>query len=100
MGIGETSDERVDTLFAIRELSDRYGHIQEAIIQPFHPKTTPRCASDRRREDDVVGWVALARLVLGRGERPGPPNLAKLSGERLLDRLLRAAPTTSAGSRR
>ena len=35
MGIGETSDERVATLLAIRELSDRYGHIQEAIIQPF-----------------------------------------------------------------
>ena len=92
MGIGETADERVDTLFAIRELSDRYGHIQEAIIQPFHPKTATKM-SDRPtpEEDDVVGWVALARLVLGPAVSvQAPPNLANLSGDRLLDRLLRA----------
>ena len=92
MGIGETADERVDTLFAIRELSDRYGHIQEAIIQPFHPKTATKM-SDRPtpEEDDVVGWVALARLVLGPDVSvQAPPNLANLSGDRLLDRLLRA----------
>ncbi len=92
MGIGETADERVETLFAIRELSDRYGHIQEAIIQPFHPKTATKM-SDRPtpEEDDVVGWVALARLVLGPDVSvQAPPNLANLSGDRLLDRLLRA----------
>jgi len=92
MGIGETSDERVDTLFAIRELSDRYGHIQEAIIQPFHPKTDTKMRERQSpEEDDVVGWVALARLVLGPAVSvQAPPNLANLSGERLLDRLLRA----------
>ncbi len=92
MGIGETTDERVDTLFAIRELSDRYGHIQEAIIQPFHPKTATKMSErPTPEEDDVVGWVALARLVLGPDVSvQAPPNLANLSGDRLLDRLLRA----------
>lgn len=92
LGIGETADERVDTLFAIRGLSDRHGHVQEAILQPFHPKADTKMR-DRAAmiEDDVVGWVALARLVLGREiSVQAPPNLANLSGHGLLDRLLRA----------
>ena len=89
LGIGETADERVDTLLAIRELADRYGHIQEAILQPFHPKAdTKMRGSASPADDDVVAWVALARLVLGPGVHvQAPPNLAS---ERLLERLLRA----------
>src|SRR4029453_9440303 len=79
MGIGETADERVDTLVAIRALADEYGHIQEAILQPFHPKSDTKM-SDRATplEDDVVGWVALARLPPGPGGggegAPTPPH--------------------------
>jgi len=89
LGIGETPDERVDTLFAIRELADRYGHIQEAILQPFHPKADTKMRSvPSPEDDDVVAWVALARLVLGPAVHvQAPPNLAS---ERLLERLLRA----------
>jgi FO synthase len=92
LGIGETADERVDTLFAIRELSDRYHHVQEAILQPFHPKSDTKMRGRAALlEDDVVGWVALARLVLGpEVSVQAPPNLANLTGDRLLDRLLRA----------
>ncbi len=92
MGIGETADERVDTLFAIRALADRYGHVQEAILQPFHPKGDTKMRDHTTPlEDDVVGWVALARLVLGPAVSvQAPPNLANLTGDRLLDRLLRA----------
>ena len=91
MGIGETTDERVATLLAIRDLADRYGHIQEAIIQPFHPKTATKMSErPTPEEDDVVGWVAIARLMLGPDVSvQAPPNLANLSGDRLLDRLLR-----------
>lgn len=92
LGIGETADERTDTLFAIRDLADRFGHIQEAILQPFHPKADTKMR-DRATpvEDDVVGWVALARLVLGPDVSvQAPPNLANRTGDRLLDRLLRA----------
>lgn len=78
LGIGETVEERVDTLLVIRDLQDRYGHIQEAIIQPFHPKPgTPMRAASALRDEEVAGWVALSRLVLGPEMNiQAPPNLA------------------------
>ena len=84
LGIGENDEERVDTLFAMRDLHDRHGHLQEAIIQPFHPKPGTRMRWASPLEDDaVIGWVALARLVLGRDiQVQAPPNLApELMGE-------------------
>jgi FO synthase len=77
LGIGENAAERVETLLAIRRLQDRYGHIQEAIIQPFHPKPgTPMRAAPALPDEEVAGWVALARLVLGREVQVQvPPNL-------------------------
>ncbi len=86
LGIGENSDERVDTLLAIRDVSDEYGHIQEAIIQPFHPKpgTAMRAASPLP-DEEVAGWVAMARLVLGPDQNvQAPPNLAPEMLELLL----------------
>ena len=35
IGIGETRTERVESLLAIRELHQRFGHIQEVIVQNF-----------------------------------------------------------------
>ena len=37
IGIGETKEEIAESLLAIRELYDKYGHIQEVIIQNFTP---------------------------------------------------------------
>lgn len=95
LGIGENIAERVDTLLAIRSLADRYGHIQEAIIQPFHPKPdTKMRGAPSPEDDDVVAWVAMARLILGPEVHvQAPPNLADgtdPSRAALLDRLLRA----------
>jgi FO synthase len=78
LGIGEEPADRVDTLLAIRDLADRHGHIQECIVQPFHPKpgTRMRWASGLPTEE-VAAWVALARLVLGPAMNvQAPPNLA------------------------
>ena len=88
LGIGENTTERVDTLLAIRDLADRHGHIQEAIIQPFHPKPGTRMrAVAPPGDDEVVAWVAMARLLLGREVQvQAPPNLSPA----LLGRLLRA----------
>jgi FO synthase len=86
LGIGETPEERVDTLLAIRALDDRYGHVQECIVQPFHPKpgTAMRWASPLSLEE-VAAWVALARLVLGPAANvQAPPNLAPDALELLL----------------
>jgi FO synthase len=93
LGIGENVAERVDTLIVIRDLQDRYGHIQEAIIQPFHPKpSTPMRAASPLRVEEVAGWVAIARLVLGPDMNvQAPPNLAPLSGgDGTLEMLLRS----------
>jgi len=88
LGIGENEAERVETLFTIRELALRYGHIQEAIIQPFHAKpNTKMSAVAGLADDEVIGWVALARLILPRGVHcQAPPNL----GSGILPRLLSA----------
>ena len=88
LGIGENDAERVATLMAIRDLHERYGHIQEVIVQPFHPKPdTPMRAVAPIRDDEVVAWVALARLILGPGMNvQAPPNLAP----RMLERLARS----------
>jgi FO synthase len=88
LGIGENDLERVDTLFTIRDLSLRYGHIQEAIIQPFHPKADTKMHATRSLADDeIVGWVALARLILPSVVHvQAPPNL----GSGMLPKLLRA----------
>jgi len=78
LGIGENIAERVDTLLTIRRIDDRWNHIQEVIVQPFHPKPgTPMSADSPITDDEVAGWVALARLILGPEMNvQAPPNLA------------------------
>ena len=86
LGIGENDEERVDTLLTMRDLHDRHGHLQEAIIQPFHPKPGTRMRWASPLPDvEVIGWVALARLVLGRDVQvQAPPNLAPELMEQLM----------------
>ena len=86
LGIGEDDAERVDTLLAIRDLQDRYGHIQEVIVQPFHPKpATPMRAQNSLTVEQLAGWVAMARLTLGPDMNvQAPPNLAADALETLL----------------
>ncbi len=38
IGIGETEEEVLHSIEKIKELNDRYGHIQEVIVQNFKPK--------------------------------------------------------------
>jgi FO synthase len=86
IGIGENDAERAETLAAIRELSDTYRHIQEVIVQPFHPKPdTPMRFVATLTEREVAGWVAIARLTLGSAANvQAPPNLAANALEMLL----------------
>jgi FO synthase len=77
IGIGETLDERVDSLFAIRELHERYGHIQEVIVQNFRAKPDiPMSNHPEPSQSDHARTVALARLVLGEMNVQAPPNLS------------------------
>jgi FO synthase len=77
IGIGETLDERVDSLFAIRELHERYGHIQEVIIQNFRAKPEiPMRDHPEPGQIDHARTIAVARLVLGEMNVQAPPNLS------------------------
>jgi FO synthase len=76
IGIGETEEERVDSLFAIRRLHERYGHIQEVLIQPFRAKAGTRMAGGAEPGlADLQRTIALARLILGDMNVQSPPNL-------------------------
>jgi 7,8-didemethyl-8-hydroxy-5-deazariboflavin synthase CofG subunit len=77
IGIGETLNERVDSLFAIRELHERYGHIQEVIIQNFRAKADiPMRDHPEPSQTDHARTIAVARLVLREMNVQAPPNLS------------------------
>lgn len=78
IGIGETIEERVDSLFAIRELHERHGHIQEVIIQNFRAKPDiPMRDHPEPALLDMLRTIAAARLILGgQMNLQAPPNLA------------------------
>jgi FO synthase len=77
VGIGETRAERIEALLAIRELHDRFGHIQEVIVQNFTPHAGTIMASAEEPSDgDIAHAVAMARLVLPPDVSvQAPPNL-------------------------
>jgi FO synthase len=86
IGIGETPRERVDALVAIRDLHERYGHIQEVIVQNFRAKPgIPMRDAPEPPFEDLVRTLAVARLVLGPGVNlQAPPNLSPDVYPRLL----------------
>jgi len=88
LGIGENDEERADTLAEIRRIADAWGHVQEVIVQPFHPKPGTRMRHvSPLADDEIVGWTAIARLGLGPTMNvQAPPNL----GAGLMARLLHA----------
>lgn len=77
VGIGETWEERVDSLFALRELNDEYGHIQEIIVQNFSPKSGIRMEKFPPPSfNDMLKTVAISRLIFGKDMNIQiPPNL-------------------------
>ena len=86
IGIGETPRERVDALCAIRDLDERYGHVQEVIVQNF--RTKPRIPMRDAAEpsfEDLLRTLAVARLVLGPDVNlQAPPNLSPHAYPKLL----------------
>ena len=77
IGIGETLDERVDALCAIRDVHSRHGHIQEVIVQNFRAKPDTDFAG-RFEPDalDIARTTAVARLIFGEEINVQvPPNL-------------------------
>ncbi|WP_218418059.1 7,8-didemethyl-8-hydroxy-5-deazariboflavin synthase CofG [Alteromonas lipotrueae] len=79
IGIGETWEERVDSLIAINTLFQKYGHIQEVIIQNFRAKAgTAMANAPEPTLDDMCRTLAMARLILDPAiSLQAPPNLAQ-----------------------
>ncbi len=81
IGIGETREERVDSLLAIRALHEVYGHVQEVIVQNFRAKPETAMANAPEPElADLMWTIALARLTFGAEMNlQAPPNLTPTS---------------------
>jgi len=77
IGIGETREERIESLLALRDVHDAHGHLQEIIIQNFRakPGTLMADAPEPLLEEHL--WtIAAARLVFGPSMSiQAPPNL-------------------------
>jgi len=86
IGIGESIEDRVDTLLAIRDLHKRYGHIQEVIVQNFRVKPgIPMQEWPEPSRGEMLRTVAVARLILPDVNIQAPPNLSAPYYDELLD---------------
>ena len=88
VGIGETLRDRAESLVSIRAAHERYGHVQEVIVQNFRAK--PKTAMQSTPDASVIEYVAavaVARLVMGPHMRVQvPPNLSDTAEFALLIR--------------
>ena len=87
VGIGETREERIEALLALKALGDEHGHVQEVIVQNFRAKPGTRMASHPEPSLAEHLWtIAVARILLGPSWHvQAPPNLAYEGFPRLLD---------------
>ncbi|MFC3817532.1 bifunctional FO biosynthesis protein CofGH [Planomonospora venezuelensis] len=79
IGIGETVEDRAESLFALRKVAREYGGLQEVIVQNFRakPDTAMRGMPDADLQE-LAATIAVARLVLGPKARvQAPPNLVE-----------------------
>lgn len=78
IGIGETRRERIEALLALRSLHERYGHIQEIIVQNFRAKPDTKMANAPEPDlDDLLWTIAVARILFGAEMNvQAPPNLS------------------------
>ncbi|MER7988490.1 bifunctional FO biosynthesis protein CofGH [Streptomyces noursei] len=86
IGIGETYEERADSLFALRRVSRAYHGVQELILQNFRakPDTAMRGMPDAEL-DELVATVAVARHLMGPSAcLQAPPNLVDEEYGRLI----------------
>ena len=86
IGIGETRRERIEALLALRDLHERYGHLQEIIIQNFRAKPGTRMAQHPEPSLDEHLWtIAVARILFGAAMNiQAPPNLSAGALPRLI----------------
>lgn len=87
IGIGETRRERIESFLAIREIHEKYGHIQEIIVQNFRAKPDTKMALAPEPDlEDLLWTIAVARLIFGGAMNiQAPPNLSPGVLPKLID---------------
>jgi len=85
VGIGETIEEIIDSLVAIKELHQKYGNIQEVILQNFQPKQDTRMKDKPSADEKYFKIiVALSRIIMPKMNIQIPPNLSPRSYQSFL----------------
>ena len=85
VGIGETIEEIIDSILAIKELHKKYGNIQEIILQNFQPKPdTIMKDVPSANEEYFKKIVALSRIIMPHMNIQIPPNLSPKSYQSFL----------------
>ena len=85
VGIGETIEEIIDSLLAIKELHQKYGNIQEIILQNFQPKQDTRMKDEPSADEKYFKTiVALSRIMMPEMNIQIPPNLSPKSYQSFL----------------
>jgi len=85
VGIGETIDEIIDSIFAIKHLHQKYGNIQEIILQNFQPKEDTLMKNQPSADEKYFKTVvALTRVIIPDMNIQIPPNLSPKSYQSFL----------------
>jgi 7,8-didemethyl-8-hydroxy-5-deazariboflavin synthase CofG subunit len=85
VGIGETVEEIIDSILAIKQLHQKYGNIQEVILQNFQPKPDTIMKSAPSADEKYFKViVALSRIIMPEMNIQIPPNLSPKSYQSFL----------------
>jgi 7,8-didemethyl-8-hydroxy-5-deazariboflavin synthase CofG subunit len=85
VGIGETIEEIIDSILAIKQLHQKYGNIQEVILQNFQPKQDTVMKNTPSVDENYFKMVvALSRIIMPEMNIQIPPNLSPKSYQSFL----------------
>ena len=85
VGIGETVEEVIDSILAIKKLYQKYGNIQEVILQNFQPKPDTLMKDIPGADENYFKKiVALSRIIMPEMNIQIPPNLSPKSYQSFL----------------
>lgn len=86
LGIGETPEEAIESIMAIKKIHEKYGHIQEIILQNFQPKPDTIMRKSTSTEESYFKiMVAMTRVIMPKMNVQIPPNLSPSSYQSFLE---------------
>lgn len=76
LGLGENERDRINTLEEIARIHDRFGHIQEVILQPYSPGHKESLSQAAFSPQQLIELIKVARQILPESVAIQiPPNL-------------------------